>query len=117
MPPGGSVVLRLRLTPHRRDDPLAEVDAVVDRRKTDADAFYNAIHPKSANEDERRIQRQALAGLLWTKQAYFFDVNDWLSGDDPSHPPLASRQHVRNDHWRHLNSLAVLLPAGKWEYP
>jgi hypothetical protein len=117
LPAGGSVVLRLRLTQDRHDDPLAEVDAVVDRRKAEADAFYNAVHPQGANEDERRIQRQALAGLLWTKQAYFCDVNVWLDGDDPTQPPPASRLHLRNEHWRHLNSLDVLLPAEKWEYP
>ncbi len=115
--PGGSVVLRLRLTPHRCDDPLAVVDAIVSMRKSEADAFYDAVHPKSATKEERRVQRQAFAGLLWTKQAYFYDVNTWLDGDDPTHQPPASRLHLRNDHWRHLNSLAVLMPAEKWEYP
>jgi hypothetical protein len=117
VPPGGSVVVRLRFTPHRLDDPLAQVDAVVAQRKTEADAFYEAIHPQNASEDERLVQRQAFAGLLWTKQAYFYDVNAWLDGDDPAHPPPVERLHLRNDHWRHLHSLAVLVPAEKWEYP
>ena len=77
-------MLRLRLSDTADlADPLAEVDAVVARRRHEADEFYDTIHPAKASEDERRIQRQALAGLLWTKQSYLFDVNVWLEGDDP----------------------------------
>src|SRR5207302_2624988 len=82
VPPGGSVVLRLRLTDRAGlDSPLADVDAIVSRRRSRADAFYEAIHPPCASEDERRIQRQAFAGLLWSKQCYLFDVDVWLDGD------------------------------------
>jgi hypothetical protein len=118
VPPGGSVVLRLRLTdrPPPRD-PLADVDAVVARRKAEADEFYDAIHPRNANPDERLVQRQAFAGLLWSKQNYIFDVHRWLDGDDPASPPPASRKQIRNQHWGHLNSQRVMIPAEKWEYP
>jgi hypothetical protein len=63
------------------------------------------------------IQRQALAGLLWSKQIYLFDVNRWLEGDNPNWPPPESRWHGRNTHWRHLNSMRILLMPDKWEYP
>ena len=66
--------------------------------------------------DERLIQRQAWAGLLWSKQCYLFDVDQWLQGDT-GHPSPASRRTVRNEHWRHLNSMRVMLMPDKWEYP
>ncbi|MGD0966570.1 MAG: glucosidase, partial [Candidatus Acidiferrales bacterium] len=67
--------------------------------------------------EERMIQRQALAGMLWNKQIYLFDVNLWLEGDDPNGPPPESRKVIRNYHWRHLNSSRVLMMPDKWEYP
>jgi hypothetical protein len=63
------------------------------------------------------VQRQALAGMLWTKQIYLFDVEQWLTGDDARHPPPEGRSHVRNIHWRHLNSMRILSMPDKWEYP
>ena len=117
VPAGGSVVLRLRLTPERMAAPLAAVNDIVAERHADADAFYQQIHPPKASEDERRIQRQAFAGLLWTKQIYLFDVATWLDGDNPKVPPPASREKIRNAHWRHLNSMRILSMPDKWEYP
>ena len=67
--------------------------------------------------DERLVQRRALAGLLWSKQSYLFDVARWLDGDDPAQPPPASRRTIRNRHWRHLNSMRVMSMPDKWEYP
>ena len=71
---GGSAVLRLRLTSMKMDDPL-NIDDIIWRRRAEADDFYGAIHPAHADEEERMIQRQALAGMLWSKQHYLFDVN------------------------------------------
>ena len=118
VPAGGSAVLRLRLS-DKGDlaKPLAEIDAVVNRRRQEADEFYATIHPAKANEDERRIQRQALSGLLWTKQSYIFDVQRWFEGDFPDCPPPANRPSIRNQHWRHLNSMRVMTVPDKWEYP
>jgi hypothetical protein len=117
VPAGGSWVLRLRLTPGRLADPLADVDRIVEERKAEADEFYAAIQPPGASVDEKLVQRQALASLLWTKQIYLFDVHDWLSGDNPRWPPPASRKRIRNVHWRHLNSMRVMSMPDKWEYP
>src|SRR5205807_4202706 len=61
--------------------------------------------------------KEALGGLLWTKQSYLFDVNVWLQGDFPEQPPPPSRQRIRNLHWKHLNSLRIMTMPDKWEYP
>jgi hypothetical protein len=117
VPAGGLSVWRFRLTPEHHEDPLAGVDTIVAQRKAEADEFYAAVHPPNASADERMVQRQALAGLLWTKQIYLFDVNQWLNGDDPRHPPPPQRRFIRNTHWRHLNSMRVLSMPDGWEYP
>jgi hypothetical protein len=115
--PGDSAVLHLRLSPDRLEAPLHDVDEITRLRRTEADEFYAAIQPPKATEDEKRVQRQALAGLLWSKQSYLFDVNAWLDGDNPGAPPPESRLANRNRHWRHLNSMRVLSMPDKWEYP
>ncbi|HSB61758.1 MAG TPA: glucosidase, partial [Vicinamibacteria bacterium] len=117
VPAGGSVTLRLRLTPDRLEAPLADVDRILAQRKAEADEFYAAIHPARATADEKLVQRQALANLLWTKQIYLFDVSVWLDGDNPGWRPPSSRQRIRNAHWRHLNSMRVMSMPDKWEYP
>jgi hypothetical protein len=117
VPAGGSTVVRLRLTPERTASPFRNFDRVVQARKTEADAFYNAIHQPLATEEERMIQRQALAGMLWTKQIYLWDIDVWLDGDNPRCPPPASRKRLRNVHWRHLNSMRIMTMPDKWEYP
>lgn len=114
---GGSAVLHLRLSDAVLRAPLSQVDAVVRQRLQEADDFYARIQPQGASEDEKRIQRQAFAGLLWSKQNYFFDVDKWFSGDNPRSPPPACREGVRNQRWRHLNSMRVLSMPDTWEYP
>ncbi|MGH7137929.1 MAG: MGH1-like glycoside hydrolase domain-containing protein, partial [Pirellulales bacterium] len=117
VPPGESACLRLRLVDERSlDDPL-DIDPIIAARRAEADEFYDTLYAKSASEDERRIQRQAWAGLLWTKQSYIFDVASWLDGDNPKTPPPPTREWIRNRHWRHLNSLRVMTVPDKWEYP
>ena len=117
VPAGGSVVVRLRLTPDQLSAPLKDVDSIISQRHAEADEFYAAVHPPKASDDEKNIQRQAFAGLLWSKQAYLFDVNAWFEGDNPKYPPPGSRLLIRNRHWRHLNSMRVLSMPDKWEYP
>jgi hypothetical protein len=117
VPAGGSTVVRLRLSKQGLASPLQEVDAIVRQRLQEADAFYAQVHPKGASEDERRIQRQAFAGMMWTKQNYLFDVDKWQKGDNPQTPPPPDRGDIRNKHWGHLNSMRVLSMPDKWEYP
>ena len=117
VPAGASTVLRLRLSPGTTGQSIGEVDTVVAQRKREADEFYDTIHPKNASGDLKQIQRQAFAGLMWSKQNYIFDVDLWLKGDNSKMPPPAQREQVRNGRWRHLNSMRVLSMPDKWEYP
>jgi len=117
IPAGGSTVVRLRLAPGALKQPLLAVDDIVEARLQDADAFYKELHPAHASEDECNIQRQALAGLMWSKQNYIFDVEAWLNGDNSTMPPPQSRKTIRNQHWNHLNSMRILSMPDKWEYP
>jgi len=117
--PGGHATMLMRLRPHdgRSHASEAQLGAIVDRRRSEADDFYASIHPPHASSEEKNIQRQAFAGMIWTRQSYLFDVNVWLDGDDPAHPPPENRQRGRNRHWRHLNSMRILSMPDKWEYP
>jgi hypothetical protein len=117
VPAGGSVVLQLRLSPDVLKAPLQDIDGIIQQRRAEADEFYAAVQPPKATDDEKLIQRQAFAGLLWSKQSYLFDVNAWFEGDNPNAPPAESRVGIRNRHWRHLNSMRVLSMPDKWEYP
>ncbi len=117
VPPGDSVSLRLRLSPQAREDPLGGVKNLVKRRRAEADEFYATIQPARATADEKLVQRQAFASLLWSKQIYMYDVNRWLEGDDPGMPPPASRLHGRNSRWRHLVTRRILSMPDTWEYP
>jgi hypothetical protein len=121
--PGQSAVMHMILRSEAGSEHVArpaaaeEVDSVIASRRAEADAFYESIHPPKASAAERNVQRQAFAGMLWTKQSYLFDVDIWLDGDDPRNPPPASRQKSRNSHWRHLNSMRILSMPDAWEYP
>lgn len=117
VPVGSSVVLRLRLSPDHLKTPLHDVDEIIRQRHAEADEFYAAIQPPKATDDEKLVQRQAFAGLLWSKQSYLFDVNAWFDGDNPNFAPPESRLGIRNRHWRHLNSMRILSMPDKWEYP
>ena len=117
VPAKGSQVLTFRLTNAPMAAPLDGTDAIIEQRQQEADAFYDDIAPPEASTDEKHVQRRALAGLLWTKQSYIFDVARWLDGDNPDWPPPESRKKIRNQHWRHLNSMRVMTMPDKWEYP
>lgn len=117
IPPGKEVACYFRLSPRKLEDPLRGIEKVFSERIREADEFYQSIHPKTADVEEKKIQRQALAGMLWSKQFYFFDVEKWLKGDNPAWPPPESRFRMRNIHWRHLNSMRILSVPDKWEYP
>jgi len=117
IPAGGSAVVQLRLAREGAPGRLADNDKIITARRSEADEFYNTIHPPKASADEKLIQRQALSSLLWSKQIYRFDVAKWLKGDNAASPPPASRRDIRNGHWQHLNSKRILSMPDKWEYP
>jgi len=117
VPAGGSFILRLRLANELASGGLREVDKIVAQRRKEADEFYNSIAPPSATEEEKQIQRSALAGMLWSKQIYLFDVDKWLSEGTADEAAHQARQGIRNVHWRHLNSMRILTVPDRWEYP
>ena len=116
VPARGEVVLDFRV--HRAETrPRGTIEDVVARRRTDADAFYESLAPASADEEQRRVMRQALAGLVWTKQTYRLDVRTWLNGDPGQPPPPEERKRGRNFEWDHLDNTEVISMPDKWEYP
>ncbi|SCY06725.1 glucosidase [Nitrosospira sp. Nsp13] len=117
VPGGESKTVRLRLTNACMDDAFGGFEPIFDSRIADADEFYDRISPNSLNEDERRVHRQALGGMLWSKQYYYFDLEQWLS-EHNSHPLLESVRHgVRNTEWFHMLNADVISMPDKWEYP
>jgi hypothetical protein len=117
MAPGAALTLQVRLSAEPLKDPFGDFDAVFARRLAEADAFYAALHPAGLSADERLVQRQAFAGLLWSKQFYHYDVHRWLEGDPNQPTPPAARWHGRNHNWKELNNADVLLMPDTWEYP
>jgi Mannosylglycerate hydrolase MGH1-like glycoside hydrolase domain len=117
VPGGGSQTVRLRLAAAKMDDPFGGFERTVESRIADADEFYDRISPSSLSEDERRVHRQALAGMLWTKQYYYFDLDEWLV-EHSSHPLVGpSGNGVRNMDWFHMLNSDVISMPDKWEYP
>jgi hypothetical protein len=115
--PGESKTLFFRLTDTKMKAPLEDVEGMISKRKKEADLFYHSIHPKTASDEEKAIQRQAFAGMIWNKQIYLFDVGAWIEGDDLEHPPPEEHKHIRNTHWRHLASMRIFSMPDKWEFP
>src|SRR5581483_10283863 len=102
--PGATATVELRL----RDSALGlgdDFDEVMAAREEEADEFYGELTPAGASTDEALVLRQALGGMLWTKQFYHYDVEAWLEGDPASPPPPAVRWNGRNHDWTHLNNL------------
>ncbi len=117
--PGCTQTVRLRLSDeHTPADPLGEpFTTLFQTRKDEADAFYAAVAPVGLTQDAISVQRQALGGMLWSKQYYNYDVNVWLDGDPSMPPPPPQRKWGRNHDWRHLNNVDVMSMPDKWEYP
>ena len=112
-------VFRLKLTQNESlDNPFNnKFEEVFQDRITEANKFYDYFLPKYANDDMANIQRQAFAGMLWTKQYYNFDVQQWLNGDKGLPKPPKSRKEGRNSNWLHLHNEDILSMPDKWEYP
>lgn len=117
IPSGGSKTVRLRLSTHQLNSPFLTFDQIVAARLADADEFYNKISPSSLSEDQRRVHRQALAGMLWTKQFYYFDLDRWLD-EHGAHPLMGSgKRRARNAEWFHMLNSDIISMPDKWEYP
>ncbi len=112
VPAGGSVTIRYALLPH--DGAVPDVDATIRQRRREADAFYETLSP-SLPPEVANVQRQAFAGLLWSKQFYHYDVQTWLDGDPAQPKPPPGR--ARNRGWRNVHTAEVMSMPDKWEYP
>ncbi|MBV9848367.1 MAG: glucosidase, partial [Armatimonadetes bacterium] len=116
---GQEATIRLRLTDGAvtPDAFGPDFERVFADRVREADVFYGAIGSPDLSEDARRVQRQAFAGLLWSKQFYKYDVDRWLDGDPGLPPPPPQREHGRNSDWRNVNCNDVISMPDTWEYP
>ncbi len=109
--PGETEVIRLRLTSTALADAFGpDFDVSFDARRDEADEFYDALAPATLDQDERRVMRQALAGMLWSKQYYEYDVGQWLAERE-------GVEHPRNRDWSHLHNHDIISMPDKWEYP
>jgi hypothetical protein len=114
--PGETRIVRLRWRPTERDvDAFAAFDLTMTARRAEADEFYATLQADISDADARKVQRQALAGLLWSKQLFLLDVRKWLDGDKAQPQPPQGR--TRNQDWRHLNNADIISMPDTWEYP
>jgi len=120
--PGKTATVRLRFTdteiPATGEKPFGTAfDQIFGERQREAEEFYATLIPRDLSPDARSVMRQALAGLLWSKQFYHYVVKDWLEGDPAFPPAPAERKHGRNHEWTHLYNADVISMPDKWEYP
>ncbi len=108
---------RLHLSRSPTDAPFERFDDTLEQRRAEADEFYDAIQNPRLDDDARRVQRQAFAGMLWSKQLYYYDVEQWLKGAPGQPAPPPSRRTGRNREWQHLTNFDVISMPDKWEYP
>jgi hypothetical protein len=121
IPSGESRTIRLRLKRIARDErslrAFANFDELFTKRAHEAEEFYAALSPTCLSKEHCTIQRQALAGMLWSKQFYHYIVDKWLEGDPAYPPPPEQRKRGRNAQWRHLYNERVMSMPDKWEFP
>jgi len=114
---GGIAEINLRLSREDRPAPFDDCEALFAKRLREADEFYGRLQTGMDDAQARTVQRQAFAGLIWTKQFYYFDIPEWIKGDPTQPSPPASRSRGRNSDWTHLNNADILSMPDKWEYP
>jgi len=118
---GQTITLDLRLAAlideHPLEAPFADCDALIKQRQEEADEFYDAVLPAQLSVDEKRVARQAFAGMLWSKQYYHYVVTDWLEGDPAEPVPPPQRREARNHDWTHLFTRDIISMPDKWEFP
>lgn len=110
-----TVLLRLSAIPLK--NPFANFNRIFAERIIEANDFYSELQAGITNEDSKNIQRQALAGMLWSKQFYYFNISQWLKGDPAQPAPPKERLNGRNKEWLHLNNADIISMPDKWEYP
>lgn len=110
----GSRSLQLRLCSSPKNKPFTGFKPILNRRKNEADEFYRTIQSKTLSDEHRAVQRQAFAGMLWSKQLYYYNVRQWINGDPAN---TVERSNERNKHWLHMDNFDVMSMPDKWEYP
>jgi hypothetical protein len=114
---GQSEVIKLRLEAKNNQKPFEDFDHLFATAMEEADEFYLAVQKDIQSVDEKLVQRQAFAGMLWSKQFFYYDVEQWSNGDPAQIPPPLERKHGRNHEWLHLNNADIISMPDKWEYP
>ena len=117
VPAHEKVEVRLRLTRAVNQHPFKDFDSIFNLRLAEADEFYAVLQADITDDDARMIQRQAFAGMIWSKQFYHIDIPKWQQGDPNMPPPPPERLHGRNSEWQHLNNEDIISMPDKWEYP
>ncbi len=114
---GESVKVKVRLSKEANDKPFEDFDHIVSFRKSETDLYYSELQKTITDEEHSKIQRQAFAGMLWSKQFYHFDVYQWINGNGKGVPPNKNRKLGRNSDWTHLYNENIISMPDKWEYP
>ncbi len=115
--PGATETILLRLSSTQHRAPFVDAGEIFKVRQAEADRFYAPYGAANLSADAHSVQRQAFAGLLWSKQFYYYDVDQWLYGDPAGPPPPEAHKVGRNHEWRHLNNADVISMPDTWEYP
>jgi len=113
---GSSVTLRVRLSPKPQNRAFSSFDKVMNSRRKEADLYYATVQA-GMEDDAKLVQRQAFAGMIWSKQFFYLDIPQWIKGDKTQPPPPSSRKYGRNSEWLHLNNADIISMPDKWEYP
>lgn len=117
IPAGKSRVHRLRISRQNKTQPFDQFDKIIQERLSEADQFYLSVQPGHLTEELKQIQRQAFAGMLWSKQLYYLDMEQWLEGDVGLPIPPEERKEGRNSKWQHLFNFDIISMPDKWEFP
>ena len=117
IPAGGSACVRLRFSQACPAGAFHDFDEIFGARIKETGDFYSELQREITDEDERHVQRQAFAGMLWSKQLYYYSVEQWLKGDPHQPPPPPERLKGRNYEWTHLKNSNIVSMPDKWEYP
>jgi len=117
IPPNSKKEYRIVFTNNAHENPFEDFDTIFQKRIEEANEFYDAIQGEVKDEKLKSIQRQAYAGMLWTKQWYYYNVFEWLKGDPSTPKPERNRNEGRNSTWKHMYASNILSMPDKWEYP
>jgi hypothetical protein len=117
IPINSANTVKLRLCSRTLKNPFQAFDRIFEKRIQEANEFYHEIQSQIQDDDAKNVQRQAFAGMLWTKQFYYYDVSQWLNGDPVQPQPPQKRKQGRNHDWVHLNNADIISMPDKWEYP